>query len=61
MEGVKSHVMKMIHLVSGFERRKNHEVERAIFRIERLLLWINESIDADTKSKTINGRSKNGK
>lgn len=61
MEGVKKHVMKMIHLVSGYERRKNREVERIIYRIERLLLWANESIDADTSSKTMNGRLQNGK
>lgn len=60
MDGVREHVTKLIGLVSGRERR-NPAVKRIIFRIERLMLWINESIHADTNSNKLNGRDTNGK
>lgn len=61
MEGVKSHVLKMIQLISLRERIKNREVGLILFKIERLLLWANESMDADTKFKNLQGRIPNGK
>jgi hypothetical protein len=61
MEGVKSHVLKMIQLVSRRERMRNAEVGLILFKIERLLLWANESFDADTKFKNLQGSIPNGK
>lgn len=61
MEGVKRHVLKMIALVSSQERSKNREAERIIAKIERLLLWANETINADTKFKNLYGGNPNGK
>lgn len=61
MEGVKNHVLKMIQLVSRRERIKNAKVGLILFKIECLLLWANESMDADTKFKNLTGRIPNGK
>jgi hypothetical protein len=61
MEGVKNHVLKMIQLVSRDERRKNPAVGLILFKIERLLLWANESANTDTKFKNFQGRIPNGK
>lgn len=61
MEGVKCNVLKMLGLISYQERKKNREVERIISKIERLLLWANETINAETKNKNLPGRTPNGK
>ena len=60
MKGVRSHVEKMINLVSDNERRRNPEVERTLYKIKCLLLWLNETIHAEPDNKKLQRREENG-